>query len=191
VKVKNVTYASGLDKVFKCHLILAGLQELRYNVFGRKVEKAVFNNLKQISTHAGEKRFSLGEVFDPMNLLALCQYEFMLRKSLPYVTTPEISKAMGIAIEAIEDVRHYFGCPRFETKDEVVIVEVDGEEGFLKAILPEKLEMFREQSYRLLPISPEDLYKLMAKDQGGFLNYNGEEQPTVDFVIELARREKL
>jgi len=181
-------YADGLDKIFKVHLILAGLQELRYNLFGGKFDQAVFNNLKQISTHAGEKRFSLGEIYDPMNLLALCQYEFMLRKSLGFVISNELKISIRIAINAIEEVRDFYGCPPFIEKDEVMIVEVSSDKDHLKAIEAEHLEHYKGEFFRLLPIRPEDLYKTFEKDLGGFLNYNGNEKPTVEFVVNMANK---
>jgi len=178
----TLNYESGLEQVFEVHLVLAGLQELKYNGNGR-MDTAILNNLKQISIHAGEKRFSCAEVYTPMNLLALCQYEFMLRKMLPHAKSNEIIRCMKIAIRKIEEVRKFFGCPPFTEKDEVLIVEVPADEENYRALPVEEFADWKGEFHRLLPIEPRMLFFKTRKNMGGFLNYNGEEKPAVEFVM--------
>lgn len=179
--ISEKTYRCELDKIFECHLVLAGLQELKYNA-NEKIDKAIMNNLKQLSMHAGQKRLGMGEFYQPSNLLALCQYEFMIKKSLNYVQNFEIKKAMEIAIKKIVEVRTLFACPPFKEKDEIMIVEtIRGDK--VKAIDPEKLERFKGEFNRLLPIAPEEQFREHDKGFGGFLNYNGDVKETVEYVL--------
>lgn len=180
--LQEKTYKAGLNKVIECHLVIAGLQELKYNTRG-KMDSAIMNNLKQMSIHAGQKRFSQGEIYMPQNLLALCQYEFMLKKMLEYVKSEEIEKGMKIAIRKIQEVRHYYECPAFKEKDEIMIVEVPCDGDNVRAIEPEDLEKWQGEFNRILPIRPEDRQDKFSKNLGGFLNYNGDEKEVVEFVM--------
>ncbi len=141
-------YKDHLDEIVECHLVLGGLQELKYNhTSDSKIERAIVNNLCQLSQHAGEKRLGMGQVYHLGNILALCQYEFMLKKMLPYIISEnEVSAllklGMTVAIDKIKEVRDIWGVPAFKEKDEIMIVEVYiGEE--IKAIEPEKLKKYQ------------------------------------------------
>jgi len=180
--IKNKDYKAHLNEIIECHLVLAGLQELKYNTNG-KYDRAIMKNLAQISMHAGQKRFSQGEIYMKSNLLALCQYEFMLRKMLPLAKSNELIRAMNITIEKIVNVRGIWGVPQFKEKDEVLVVEVPVGQDKVRAISFHKLEDWQGEFGRMLPIRPEDMDKVLPTRLGGFLNYNGDESETVKFVM--------
>jgi len=90
--------------------------------------------------------------------------------------------AMDECVNQIAKTREIFNCPPFKSKDEVVIVEAIVGDNF-KAIPPEKLDSWEGEFNRLLPINPDMQFSEFPKGMGGFLNYNGDEKETVEFVI--------
>ena len=182
--ITNEEYLKHIDKIIDCHLCLSGLGGLKYNLSskGGKLERAAMNNIIQISQHAGEKRFSMGEIFDRSNLLALCQYEFMMKKMLPFIHEDILKTAVTIAITKIERVRELFGCPCFKNDENTVVVVEVISEGKLIPILPEELAVWTGKFKRLLPINREQL-KAINNENEQLLNWNGDESETVVYIL--------
>ena len=61
--MKQEVYESHLDKVLEAHLMLASMGSCAFKYLAHtKLERAIYNNMNQISIHAGEKR--IDEAFE-------------------------------------------------------------------------------------------------------------------------------
>lgn len=178
--MKQEDYDDGIDSVIETHFVLAGMENIFKYEAHSKIEKAIYNNLKMISVHAGEKRIGLGEFQGRSNLLALCQYEFMLKKCMTFVESPIMKMLLEKVINKIKSTRELYGCPSFKEKDEIVMVEVK-QGKYLKLIRPEELKRWGGEFRRLLPVLPDLEFRKI--EDNCFLNYNGNEREAVNFVM--------
>lgn len=181
------------DEVVKTHMLLSGLINIKNTISGcDKFDEAIAKNLKQIGLHAGEKRFWMGEIYMPMDLLAICQYEYMLKQTREYATDKLITMVMDLCLKQIEKLRGLFKLESFE-QDNLTVVIVEGKrpDGTLVALTIEEFTKWKGKFERMLPTNKDWIFHKPNCEQ--FLNWNGNEEKAirgVNYVAKMLAKEE-